>query len=103
MTVVNPEFIKKVVKFTGPAVTTCFNCGNCTAVCPLFNGFPGKIIRYIQLGLEEKVLANPKELWLCLHCGICTETCPRKVDPGEVIHGLREYVVSQWDGGEYHE
>jgi len=98
MGVANPDFVKKLEKLGFPSVTICFNCGNCSAICPLFNGLPGKIIRYIQLGMEDRILANPKELWLCLHCGLCTETCPRKVDPGEVIHGLKQYVISRWRG-----
>ena len=95
----NPGFAKKLEEFGVPLATVCFNCGNCSAICPLiYDTFPRRIIRYIQLGLEESILNNPRELWLCLHCGLCTETCPRGADPGEIIHGLRSYVVAKWRG-----
>ncbi len=37
-------------------VDACFNCGNCTAVCPLSaadSTFPRRIIRYAQVGLQD--------------------------------------------------
>jgi len=104
MIIVDPvfkrELIRKLEDFGVTTVTLCFNCGTCSAICPVvYDKLPRKIIRYIQLGLKEKILDNPRELWLCLHCGLCTESCPRGADPGEIIHGLRSYIVARWRGG----
>ena len=69
-------------------IGACFNCGNCTAVCPLSEGdatFPRKIIRYAQVGMRESLLSS-KELWTCYACGECSETCPRQAEP-ERVHG----------------
>jgi len=99
MASVNPELVRKLEKFGVETAAICFNCGNCTAICPLnYDLFPRRIIRYIQLGLEESLLQNAEELWRCLHCGLCTQTCPRQANPGEVILGLRRYVVAKWRG-----
>jgi heterodisulfide reductase subunit C/quinone-modifying oxidoreductase subunit QmoC len=73
----------------------CFNCGTCAAICPLIHeSFPRKMIRYIQLGAKDRILENGDELWRCLHCGMCTHTCPRKADPGELILGLKRFVLA---------
>ena len=96
---VNPEFLNDLKKFGNVHVEDCFNCGNCTAICPLSTGddnFPRRMIRYAQLGLEDQLISS-KELWLCYYCGECTETCPREADPGEFMATARRYAISKAD------
>ncbi len=96
---VNPELLLNLKEFGVKDAATCFNCGNCTAVCSLSSEatpFPRKTIRYLQVGLEEKLIQSP-EPWLCYYCGDCSETCPRQADPGEVMMGLRRYLTSRYD------
>ena len=96
---VNPELMLKLEKFGVKDAATCFNCGNCTAVCSLSSEaapFPRKSIRYLQLWLKEKLMESP-EPWMCYYCGECSETCPRQANPGEVMMGLRRYLTSQYD------
>ena len=96
---VNPDLIVDLKKFGVESASACFNCGNCTAVCSLSSEnvpFPRKAIRYLQLGLTDKLMASP-EPWLCYYCGDCSETCPRQADPGEVMMGLRRYLTSKYD------
>ena len=96
---VNSELLRQVEGFGATDVTSCFNCGNCTAVCPLSRDgtyFPRKIIRYLQLGAENKLLQSP-EPWLCYYCGECSETCPRQANPGETMMAVRRYLTSQYD------
>jgi quinone-modifying oxidoreductase subunit QmoC len=96
---VNPELMLKLEKFGVKDAATCFNCGNCTAVCSLSSEaapFPRKSIRYLQLGLKEKLMESP-EPWMCYYCGECSETCPRQANPGEVMMGLRRYLTSRYD------
>ncbi len=99
MVKVNPDFPKVLEKFGAKTVTVCFNCGNCTAVCPLSGEsvpFPRRIIRYLQLGLEEKILGLI-EPWLCYYCGECSQTCPRQAEPGELMMALRRYLTTRYD------
>lgn len=80
-------------------VSACFNCGNCTAVCPLAQdsaGFPRRMIRMAQVGMEQELLAS-EDLWRCYACGECTQTCPRKADPAEFMAAARSYAVSRYD------
>ena len=95
----NPDLITHLKKFGLSDATECFNCGNCTAVCALSSEstpFPRKVIRYLQLGLESK-LVQSMEPWLCHYCGDCSKTCPRQANPGEVMMGVRRYLTSLYD------
>lgn len=77
----------------------CFNCGNCTAVCPLATPeypFPRKFVRYFQLGQKDKILHAP-EPWLCYYCGDCSIHCPRGADPAEAMMVTRRYLTSLYD------
>ncbi len=98
-TQVDPTLRHEILQFGGDDLNTCFNCGNCTAVCPLSREstvFPRKIIRYLQLGMKDKVVESP-EPWLCYYCGECSESCPRQASPGELMMATRRYLISQYD------
>jgi quinone-modifying oxidoreductase subunit QmoC len=96
---VNPDLLLNLKKFGVNDAAACFNCGNCTAVCSLSSEsepFPRKTIRYLQLGLDNKLMQST-EPWLCYYCGDCSDTCPRQANPGEVMMGLRRYLTSRYD------
>jgi ferredoxin len=96
---VDPQFLTELKKYGAMNVEKCFNCGNCTAICPLSTDsetFPRRIIHYAQLGLKEKLLGS-KELWLCYYCGECTKTCPQQADPGEFMATARRYTIASYD------
>jgi len=96
---VNPDLLLNLKKFGVDDAAACFNCGNCTAVCSLSSEsdpFPRKTIRYLQLGLDNKLMQST-EPWLCYYCGDCSDTCPRQANPGEVMMGLRRYLTSRYD------
>ena len=98
-TQVNPDLLLSLKEFGVEDAATCFNCGNCTAVCSLSSEstpFPRKTIRYLQLGLKDRLIQSP-EPWLCYYCGDCSETCPRQANPGEVMMGVRRYLTSMYD------
>jgi ferredoxin len=96
---VDPGLLPGLEKFGVKDAATCFNCGNCTAVCSLSSEsvpFPRKVIRYLQIGDKQRLMQSP-EPWLCYYCGDCSQTCPRQADPGEVMMGLRRYLTSLYD------
>ena len=97
MTRLNPDFAEEMKPFGEDTALACFNCGTCAAICPLlYEHFPRKMIRYIQIGAKDRILQNAQELWKCLHCGLCTQTCPREANPGEILLGLKRMVVDHW-------
>ena len=64
MTFVNPNFAKELERFGEDTASECFNCGTCAAICPLiYEHFPRRMIRYIQLGAKDRILENAQELW----------------------------------------
>jgi heterodisulfide reductase subunit C len=94
-----PEFAEELERLGVDTALECFNCGTCAAICPLiYEHFPRRMIRYAQLGARDRILQEANELWRCLHCGLCTETCPREANPGELILGLRRFVIANWRG-----
>jgi len=96
---VNPDVLAELREYGAKNVEACFNCGNCTAVCPLTTeeeSFPRKMIRYAQVGMTDELLGS-KELWLCYNCGECSETCPRQADPSTFMMAARCYAVTHYD------
>jgi len=80
-------------------ISACFNCGNCTAVCPLSKdstAFPRRVIRYAQLGQAEHVAAS-REVWLCYYCAECSDTCPRQAEPGQFMMAARRFAIARFD------
>ena len=100
--VVNVSLLQKIKKHGSGStldVSACFNCGNCTAVCPLAEdsgNFPRRMIRMAQVGMEQELLAS-EDLWRCYACGECTQTCPRQADPAAFMAAARSYAVSRYD------
>jgi heterodisulfide reductase subunit C/quinone-modifying oxidoreductase subunit QmoC len=100
MIAVDTGFADKLSDHGVDTAMECFNCGTCAAICPLiYESFPRKMIRYVQLGAEARIVENADDLWRCLHCGLCTQTCPRQADPGELMLGLKRLLVSKWRRG----
>ena len=96
---VNTELLGDLKKFGAFDVSACFNCGNCTSVCPLSKGdadFPRRVIRYGQIG-DRKRLLSSSEVWLCYYCGECSETCPQQAEPGEFMASARRYAIASLD------
>ncbi len=94
---VNPDLLKEIKEYGAFDINACFNCGNCTAVCPLSDtvgSFPRKLIRLGQIGDKNRVISGP-EPWLCYYCGECSDTCPRQAEPGEYMAALRRYAIAQ--------
>ena len=94
----DPHLMRKLKKFGAFDVDACFDCGNCTAICPLSNGktaFPRRMVTYAQQGLEGKLLATP-DMWLCDYCGECTKTCPREAEPSEFMMAARRFAISKY-------
>lgn len=88
---VKKAFLEKLEKLSGQNVQQCFQCGTCTAACPMAESMdihPRKIMRMAQLGLDSE-LENAKTCWVCASCHSCNVMCPRGVDLPRVMEALR--------------
>ena len=85
------DFAKKVKEISREDILLCYQCGMCSAGCPIafaMDVLPNQIIRLVQLGLEEDI-AKSKTIWLCASCLTCSVRCPRGLDLAKVMEALR--------------
>lgn len=88
---------EEVRRRTGVDVRRCYQCGRCTAGCPVayaMDAGPHQIMRGIQLEQRDWVLAR-NTYWICASCETCTTRCPCEVDIARVMDGLREIAFEQ--------
>ena len=101
ITDIDPKFKYEISKVPGAEkVMLCFQCGTCTADCPIarFSDFyrPRKLIRMTQLGLKDKLLSNDV-IWLCSTCFTCIDHCPQDVGIASIVRALRNLSVKERD------
>lgn len=88
---VNDDFRTLVGKLSGQPLSQCYQCGKCTAGCPVsfaMDVVPNRVIRMVQAGLKDEVL-RCQSIWICATCSTCTARCPEGVDPARVMEVLR--------------
>ena len=85
------EFLRIVEKLSGQNVSACYQCGKCSAGCPVLADVdlaPNRVMRLTQLGLEQAALDN-EMIWSCAGCGTCSSRCPEGLQVGAVLDTLR--------------
>ena len=88
------DFRRTVEELSGQNLGDCYQCGKCSAGCPVLPDIElstNRIIRMVQLGLKDDVLSSPS-LWCCTACGTCNGRCPMSVDIVRVMDTLRGMV-----------
>ena len=84
-------------KIHGVPLQACYHCRKCTAGCPVASHMeynPNKVIKMIQNGQKDKVLAS-STIWLCLSCETCITRCPNQVDIARMMDVLRQMAIEQ--------
>ncbi len=92
---VKGAFVTKVEELSGQNLLVCYQCGKCSAGCPVVSRMdilPNQIIRFAQLGLEEDLLES-KAIWACASCMTCNVRCPKGINIAEVIEALRQILL----------
>lgn len=85
------EFRRQVEELTGENLGDCYQCGKCSGGCPVLADIelsPNRVIRMVQLGLQDDVLSN-EAIWCCTACGTCTGRCPMGIDIVRIMDTLR--------------
>jgi heterodisulfide reductase subunit C len=94
------ELSGKISQITGVNLKECYQCGKCTAGCPVAEHMdlrPSMIMRMLQTGdpsAEDEVIRS-KSIWLCLTCETCYSRCPMELDIPKVIDYLRTISYSE--------
>ncbi len=95
LTRISPQDVRacqEIASEAGVDVKDCYQCGKCTAGCPLAEGMdlmPREVIRFLQLGAIDVVL-DAKTPWICAQCDVCSSRCPQNVDICSVMRAVRQ-------------
>ncbi len=93
------NIIKDIAEISGENVAECYQCGKCTAACPVNQAMdilPHQVLRLLQLGLADEVM-NCKTIWICASCFTCAGRCPRDVDLANVMEAVRVILLRKRD------
>lgn len=94
---VNQQLGDEIREKTAENVFRCYQCEKCTAGCPVAEEMdlkPNQIVRALQYGLKEDVLAS-RTIWLCASCETCTTRCPQGIDIARLMDFLREVALRE--------
>jgi len=85
----------EILEATGINAATCYQCGKCSAGCPMASESalrPHAIMRLVMQDRRERALTD-ESIWLCLTCETCSARCPNDCDPARVIDAVRELSI----------
>jgi len=81
--------------YNGDTLRFCYQCGICTAVCPLSQILgvyrPNKILGYANLGIRN--VPQSTAFLLCSACSQCTKGCPQGVKVHEIMQALKDLTM----------
>lgn len=84
--------VRRLERISGEDVKKCYQCGNCSAGCPVSYAMevpPTQVMRFLQLGKIEEVM-NANSMWVCVGCLQCYSRCPKGVSVAAILEGARQ-------------
>ena len=96
---VDTHFLDELHLGGGFDARLCINCGTCTALCPVeIDLLPRRLFRYVELGLEDRLVEETEAVYSCLLCRLCEANCPAGVHIAENVRALRTYLNREVHG-----
>ncbi len=93
----SPTLLERVLDIAHEHVEHCYNCGKCTAGCPVAFEMdipPQQLMRMVQLNKKERAL-KANTIWVCASFEMCSARCPMDVGVAETMDALRRIAVEE--------
>jgi heterodisulfide reductase subunit C2 len=89
------SFSSEILVNTGVLANKCYQCGKCSAGCPVSGEMdfpPSVVMRMIQTEDpdEKEKLLRSMSIWLCVSCEMCLQRCPMEIDIPTLMDYLRQ-------------
>lgn len=93
------QFKSRVLQYPDTqGLNACFNCGTCSAGCPIHEVFPGyspkRLAKMVSLGMKKQVVSSP-HIWYCVTCHNCEQRCPQNVRFFNILNALKNIAAEE--------
>jgi heterodisulfide reductase subunit C2 len=78
-------------------VADCYQCGKCSAGCPMaehMDLLPNQLVQLVRLGRLDRAM-RCEAIWKCVSCLTCSTRCPKSVDCAALMDALRQLSVER--------
>jgi heterodisulfide reductase subunit C len=89
------SFQERIEKITSQHPSQCYQCGKCSAGCPVRDFLtvpPNRVVRLVQLGMHEEALRS-STIWMCAGCLTCSSRCPKNFDLAKFMDAMRQISI----------
>lgn len=83
--------IKQIEQNAQVNLNDCYQCGKCSAGCPMAEAMdvpPQQVMGLLQLGKLEEVFEATSP-FICAQCNTCSSRCPQNIDTAAVMREVR--------------
>ena len=94
----DPDFITQIQAIPGGEhLSTCIQCGTCSATCPMsiyMDYTPRRLIAMARSGFKQEVLQS-FTIWLCASCYSCSVECPKQIKITDTMYAFKRYAMNE--------
>ncbi len=94
----DPNFSREIASIPGcENLASCFQCGTCSAACPLstYRDYtPRRVIALTRTGFKSDAL-RCMTIWLCASCYACTVECPKEIQITNIMYALKQRAIAE--------